>query len=234
MKLNLLVFSVILILSACGGGGSKKQDPPPAVADPVKAVLTLPLQNQVCTSGTVISASQSSITFSWNKSDNADKYSLTVTNLLTAESSTQETQNLTISKSIARNTPFSWYVTSIASKTGKSVQSDTWKFYNSGPGVITYAPYPAEIISPAYAEQVTTATVDFTWKGSSPTAGANLTYDVYFGADKSSLSLLRAGLTDAFIKGFAVKSNYTFYWKVITKDQAGNTSDSGLQQFTTK
>jgi hypothetical protein len=77
MKLRLWIpFATIIVLSACGGGGGKKQDAQPLFSDPGEAVLLVPLQNQVCTVGTVVNASQSTITFSWNKSDNTDSIAL--------------------------------------------------------------------------------------------------------------------------------------------------------------
>jgi hypothetical protein len=119
MKLRLWIpFATIIVLSACGGGGGKKQDSQPLFSDPCEAVLLVPLQNQVCTVGTVVNASQSTITFSWNKSDNTDKYCLTLTNLLTGEQAVTETKSTSIGKTIARNTPFSWYITSLSDKNG--------------------------------------------------------------------------------------------------------------------
>jgi len=225
---NRLIFLVLgLMLQACGG----KHDTVPPAADPSKAELTTPAQNSVCITGTVVSDTQSSVTFIWNAATNANNYDLVVRNLLTATTVTLNTTQTQLTTNLLRNTPYSWYVISKSSTISKTAQSDTWKFYNSGPGVVTYAPFPAEITAPTFAEVVPAGAVDLTWKGSSVEAGTIVNYDVYFGTTTTP-SLLKSNVTDSFINGVSVTSGNQYYWRVITRDNSGNTSDSGLYQFT--
>src|SRR5438874_9061701 len=131
MRNRLLTILLATIISGCGG--SKKNAPQPA-SPPGKAVLTAPVQNAVCVTGTVISGTQSSVTFIWNAADHADSYDLVIKNLLTSTSSSLTTDKTQLAITLLRNTPYSWYVVSQSSKVSTTAQSDSWKFYNSGPG----------------------------------------------------------------------------------------------------
>jgi hypothetical protein len=230
MKNRILFIALILILQGCGG--SKKNNPAPSNS-PAKAVLTSPTQNAVCTTGTIISATQSSILFAWDASANTNSYDLVLKNLLTSATTTQSTTANQLTVTLARNTPYSWYIVSKSSQTATTAQSDTWKFYNAGAGVVTYAPFPAEIISPTFGQNVTASsgTTNLTWKGSSVNPGTITSYDVYFGTTNNP-PMVNNAITDSFVNGVAVTSKTTYYWKVITWDMDGNSSDSGLYQFT--
>ncbi len=228
MRNYAVLFVLVLVMQSCGGGKNNNPAPP---SPPSKALLTAPAQNGVCITGTVISGSQSSVTFIWNASDNTDSYDVVIKNLLTGTTNTQNTTQTQLTVNLARSTPYSWYVVSKSSKVSATSQSDTWKFYNSGPGIVTYAPFPADITAPTFGQTVTTATVNLTWTGSSVNNNiAN--YDVYFGTTNTP-PLLKGAITDSFVNGVTLASKTTYYWKVITRDSMGDTSDSGLFQFTT-
>ena len=229
MRRALLIVSAILFLMAC----KKKQDPVPPVYPPFAATLTAPAQNAVCTTGTIISDTQSSILFTWSAAKYTDSYNLVLKNLLTAATTTQSTTSTQLTLTLNRNTPYSWYIVSKSTKIAKTDTSETWKFYNSGPGVVTYAPYPAELTFPAFGEIVTATSgaINLTWTGSAVTANSIANYDVYFGATTTP-AILKSNVTESFINGVKVQSGSTFYWKVITRDINGNTSDSGIYPFT--
>ena len=112
-----------------------------------------------------------------------------------------------------------------------TTQSDTWKFYNAGLGTVSHPPFPADNLSPAYGQNVTATggTVNLTWTASDPDndiAG----YDVYFGTTATP-TISKSNITDKFMNGVAVTSGITYYWKIVSKDNQGNTSDSGVFQF---
>ena len=215
MRKTALYITIICLLMGCGGG--KKNNPTP-VLSPVKAVLTAPAQNAVCTTGTIVSGTQSSILFTWNASANTDSYDLVLKNLLTSISTTQSTGQTQLTITLLRNTPYSWYIVSKSTKTTTTAQSDTWKFYNSGPGVVTYAPYPAEINSPTFGQSVTAnaGTVDLTWTGSAVDSSTIANYDVYFGTTATP-PLFKSNVTDSFVNGVSVTSGTTYYWKVVAE-----------------
>lgn len=231
MKKHLLILTLIsFVVMSCGG---KKNNPIPAPApDPDKAVLILPAQNAVCATGSVISDQQSSITFTWNAAAHADGYDLVIKNLLNSTINTQSTSDTKLIATLSRNTPYSWYIVSKSSKTTTTAQSDTWKFYDSGPGVVTYAPYPADVTSPLYGQVVaaTSGTINLTWTGSAVDLSTIADYDVYFGTTVTP-PIFKSTITDSFVNGVKVTSGTTYYWRVITRDNTGNTSDSGLYQF---
>lgn len=225
---KILLIGILLLAAGCGGGNKAKEDATPA---PGKAVLVFPAQNSACTSGTVVSDDVSTIDFSWNATDNTDTYDVVIKDLLTNKITTQTANTNQLQVNLSRNTPYAWYVQSKSSGTIKTTQSDTWKFYNAGLGVVSYAPFPAEITSPTYGQVVTASsgTVNLTWKGSSIDNNI-VAYGVYFGTDPSPAAL-QDNIKDSFLNNISVKSNTTYYWRVVTMDANGNFSDSGTYQF---
>ncbi len=225
MKKHLLL--LLLCLSVLGCKKPKKVDPP------TKAVLSLPSNNEACTSGTIVSTTLSSIVFKWAASQNAESYELSIKNLETGVTTTQTTTAAELSVTLARNTPYSWTVKSISSKTSTTAQSDTWKFYNVGEALTSYAPFPAEIVTPKMAQRMTPVAgkISLDWTGSDVDSDiAN--YDIYLGTTTSP-TLLKANQVDSALPDVAVNAGTTYYWKVITRDNKGNTSDSGIFIFYT-
>lgn len=220
---RILSLITILAIVSCG-----KKEPTPA---PGIATLSAPLKDQPCLTGTVLSATESSVSFSWNPSQNTDRYDLTITNLLTKAATTQTVSITNATAKLLRNTPYSWYVSSKSSKSSVVSKSDTWKFYNAGAGIITYAPFPAEITAPAFGAIISSGTtkVNLTWKGSSVSSNI-VAYDVYFGPSNNP-ALFRNHITDSFLKDVTVGANTTYYWRVVTIDANGNISDSGTYNF---
>jgi hypothetical protein len=226
MKNKRLLLVATVILANCS-----KPSTPPASTDPTKATLTLPAQNAACTSGNVVSATQSTILFTWGSTANTDSYELDIKNLLTNAISTQTSTTNQLSVTLLRNTPYAWYVISKSNRSSTTAQSDTWKFYNAGLGNLSYPPFPATITTPIFGQTVSasTGTINLTWTGSS--IDNNIVgYDVYFGTS-STPPLLKSAVTDMFLNSVTITKGNTYYWKVITKDALGNTSDSGVYQF---
>lgn len=222
MKKNLFLFLIIIIVSC------SKKDKAPA---PGKATLIFPEQNAVCTNGSVISDTQSSIVFSWNTSTNTDSYEVSIKNLLTHDVSTQVTGAHELKVTLKRNTPYAWFVKSMSGKSNDTTLSDTWKFYNSGPGSTSYPPFPAAITSPGFGVDVNASggKINVKWKGADP--DNDITgYDVCFGSNATP-PILKSNITDMFLNDITVTSGTVYYCKVITHDSNGNTSDSGIWQF---
>lgn len=225
--LLLLLFCVF----ACKKNAPEPPPGPPPVPPPAKATLSFPNNNEACTSGIIISSTQSSIILKWNVSANSESYELSIKNLESGVSTTQTTTQTELEVTLSRNTPYSWYIVSKSSKVSTTAQSDTWKFYNSGPGTVSYAPFPAEILDPALGQNVTVASGKITldWNGSDVDGDVS-SYDVYFGTASPPV-LFKSNLTESILIDVIVTSNTTYYWKIITKDSKGNTSDSGVYQF---
>ena len=224
MKKIFLLF-MIIFLASCS------KDSAPTVVSPDKATLTFPAQNQLCTNGSVISTTQSSIIFTWNASANTDSYELDIKNLLTNTTATQTVTTNQATVTLLRNTPYSWFVVSKSVSTTATSQSDTWKFYNAGLGTISYAPFPAAIISPTYAQNVTASggKLNLTWTGSDVDNDI-VGYDVYLGTSATP-ALLQSNIANMFLNNVSVTSGTTYYWQVVTKDSQGNTSASDVYLF---
>ncbi|HEY9195816.1 MAG TPA: hypothetical protein VIM77_06110 [Mucilaginibacter sp.] len=226
MKRFLSLIIIIPVLFSCG----KKQPVPP----PEKASLIAPLKDQPCLTGAVLSATESNVTFSWSAAANTTSYDITIKNLLTQIPVTQTVSVSNATVKLLRNTPYSWFITSKSNKTNATAKSEVWKFYNAGAGVITYAPFPAEITAPGYGAIFDSGTtkVDLSWKGSSVSSNI-VAYDVYFGPSGNP-DLFRNHITDNFVKDVTVGANTTYYWRVVTIDANGNISDSGTFNFFVK
>jgi hypothetical protein len=223
------VTGVLLILLLAAACFKKENNSPPGAFS-----LALPLNGQVCTTGTVISATQSKVGFAWGAAANANNYDLTITNLLTHTAITHTVQKTTDTATLLQNTPYSWYITAKAPKTTTTLKSDTWRFYCAGSGLITYAPFPATIVSPTFGQTVTSTggNINLAWTGSSVTNNI-VGYNVYFGPSTNP-ALFRTSITDNFVNNVAVSANTTYYWHVVTIDANGNISDSGIYNFFVK
>lgn len=201
------------------------------IPTPGIVVLISPLSSAACTTGINVSATESTVLFTWNFASNTDTYTVYIKNLLTNITTTKISPTDTTSITLSRNTPYSWYVETSHAKTTSTSKSEVWKFYNAGEGAISYPPFPATIISPLFGQRYTATNkmATLAWAGSS--ASKNIaSYDVYIGTT-SIPALYKAGVTDNSIIGIPVVSGTGYYWKIITRDMLGNTSDSGIYEF---
>jgi hypothetical protein len=224
MKRILLVISFIIFAASC-----KKKDTPPA--SPTKAALTFPANNETCTQGTSTSETTNTIVFKWTASDNADSYELHYKNLLTGAEYIQNVTQAQVEVILYKATPYSWYIISKSTKTAETAQSDTWKFYNAGSGIKNYAPFPADITAPLSGQNISATNGKITLKWSGSDVDNDIAeYDVYLGTT-SSAPLFKSKVKESNLPDIAVLSGTIYYWKIITRDLQGNTSDSGLSQF---
>lgn len=223
LKIGIL-FSVVALFITCG----KKESEPPA---PEASLLVAPAKDEVCFSGKVISDLESTIEFKWSAAPNAETYELSIKNLQTNEIFTHLASTTSLELTLKRNVPYSWFVTSKSSKSPKVAVSPTWKFYNSGKGITSYPPFPAEIIAPTFGQKITAINnkISLQWRGSDSDNDI-VNYDVYFGTSKTP-SLTEGKITASTLTNIPVNASTTYYWKIITRDSNGNTSDSGVYSF---
>jgi hypothetical protein len=203
------------------------------VPAPTKAILSLPNNNEACTNGTILSPTLSTILFKWTASQNVESYELTIKNLESGLVTTQTTTALELPVALTRNTPYSWFVTAKSSKTDATAQSEVWKFFNVGEALSFYAPFPADMISPKMAQRITPTAGKITldWTGSDVDNDI-VNYDIYLGTTASP-PLLKSNQVESILSDVAVNNATTYYWKVITRDSKGNTSDTGVFVFYT-
>ncbi|MFD1615071.1 hypothetical protein [Gelatiniphilus marinus] len=187
--------------------------------------LYFPQENMLCNQGTNLTPTESTVYFEW-RANASDNYKITIENLSTGNIIERETNKDIIPIVIQRATAYKWFVES--TKAGVTLKSETWQFYNAGPGVQSYAPFPATIVAPNMAESIpTTSSVTLQWAGSDVDDDI-VGYDVYFGTNPEP-ALFSSDLSVTELNVTVASGNY--YWKIITKDGLENTSDSGVQQF---
>jgi len=232
MKRLVYTFSLSFLLFACGSPSTIDPDPnsldpeAPSQIEKLKVSLQFPHKNGLCNIGADITPTTSTVFFEWEASTLAESYTIYITNLVDGSKIEASTIDDTIGIVLDRATPYSWYIASkLASVT---VESETWKFYNSGPGVETYAPFPATINAPEMAASINTANVTLQWTGSDVDNDI-ATYDVYLGANNNP-DVYAANVTASELQ-VSVTSGMIYYWKIVTKDEVGNTSESGVFQF---
>lgn len=220
-----------LVLCSCGGSDDDGSNGGGKVENPEKAVLIFPNNNEECTEGVIISNTQAKLDFDWEKADHATSYTLFVENLI--DNTTQElnsnSDNLEVT--INRGTPYSWYVVSKASGTETTASSETWKFYLAGEGVENYAPFPADLKSPLNQGAIDGTTVTLEWEGGDVDNDIK-EYEVYMDTNTVPTTKLMTTSSET-LENQAVDATTTYYWKVVTYDNHGNTSTSQIYSFTT-
>jgi len=246
MKNNLLKyfsFLFTLTLISCGGGGgddgggSGGGGGGPVVNPPGKSTLTAPANSETCETGTSISATQSEVTFTWTASSDTNTYDLKITNLNTSVVINRTAITSTSTKvTLDKGVPYSWNITSKSTASTTSTASDTWKFYLLGPGIVNYAPFPADLKTPTSGSTVTRdgdGKVTFTWDGSDPD-GDSLNYTLYVDTTDGKQTPPTAQ-TDLTVKTLAVALDAatTYYWRVKTSDGT-NSSYSIVYSFKTE
>lgn len=226
MKKAILLFSILFFLTTCGGDNNFE-----IPQNPTAALLIFPYESSLCTEGTELTPTESTILFEWENDIYTDQYELKLKNLLSGELSSFKTTSSAISITLNRATPYEWYVISTSQEVPVIAQSDSWKFYNVGVATTSYVPFPAEILSPTMSQSITTTsnTIDLNWEGTDVDDDI-IGYDVYFGTTANP-GIIESDIDESFLNNVPISSNTIYYWKIITKDSHGNKSDSGVHQF---
>ncbi len=225
MTRNLVWLSILVLLVSCGGN----DDPPPV---PEGAALVFPEENSECTTGIDVDQTSTQITFRWMASNNTDRYTLNVVNLDTNVPQNISTASTSASLTIAKGTPYSWSVTSQNSASDQVATSETWLFYNAG-AQTTYAPFPAQLVNPASGSTVQKDIANevlLEWSGADVDNDID-SFEVFFSDVNPPTTSV--GTTDSTTMELSVDvlSGTVYYWKVVTTDLEGNTSDSGVFDF---
>lgn len=240
LKVFLIIFSFVLF--SCGGsngGGDDTPPPPPigggdddpVVLNPTAATLVFPENNKECTQGNAISNSESIVTFEWNASENTDNYVVTLRNLNSQESFNSIVNSNTASITILRATPYEWFVTSRANGTNVTAESSKWKFYNEGPGLENYAPFPAQAVAPPRGSTLPSDTETVTLEWSSTDVDNDIEdFEIYFKTENEDSFNLLGTQTENSIEA-NVNSGTIYSWYVVSNDSKGNSSESERFSF---
>lgn len=229
MKSNLFIpiflFSVLFI--ACSGGGGEDNggggpvDPPPTPT-PTKATLSSPANNSEC-------LEVDAVNFSWNASENTTSYTLTIKNLLTNQISTTTTTATSAEVTLTKGYPYSWQITS-SNSSNTTAKSDKWKFYLSGEALTNYAPFPAELLTPAPDASVEKGNIELTWSVSDIDEDDSHKFDIYLDQTDASTRIFSNHSTRS--KAITLSATGKYYWRIVTIDNHGSNSDSGISSFT--
>ena len=242
LKYFSFLFTILLV--SCGGGGGDDCCVPggggggPVINPPGKSTLSAPANNKICETGTSISDTQSEVIFTWGASADTNTYDLRITNLNTSVAINKTALATTTTKStLDKGVPYSWYITSKSTASTTTTNSDTWKFYLAGTGIVNYAPFPADLKTPASGSTVTRdddGKVTFTWDGSDPDTGDTLKYTLYVDTTdgKQTPSTVLTNLT-VKTASVALEPATTYYWRVKTSDGT-NSSYSIVYSFKTQ
>jgi len=224
-KLNYLFVTLFFITMVMGcGEDSETEDFPPA-----KATLSFPEKDKDCNEGTIVSDTQSEVTFRWNTPANADSFTLKINNLDSGTSQSVTSKTAEAKVTILRATAFSWSVVSKSSSSSKTAESDTWKFYNAGPPEENHVPNPATVVSPGLDTKVNEGTVNLEWTGSDLDNDI-VSYEVYM--DNSNPPTTMAGTSTSNKFEVTVTKDLEYFWQVISIDAIGNKSTSEVFNFT--
>lgn len=193
---------------------------------PANPVLVSPLKNQSCELGIKGVNNTSRMTFQWQRAKNAQSYDLILTNLETGENYITYTDIYENFKELilVNDIPYSWKVVSRNSGTTVTGSSEVWKFFFVGEPKTNYAPFPANVIAPKQAAQVTASggKVTLSWQGSDPDFDT-LTHTIYIdtvnGLQPASASLTNISTSSTQVN---VVSGQTYYWRVKSWDGFGS------------
>ncbi|WP_437396998.1 hypothetical protein [Flagellimonas lutimaris] len=225
-----LVLIMTVSLFSCGGGGSDDPDPIPNVPAPTAVTLVFPDNNEECTESIVISVTESKVTFQWSPSENTDSYTVNLRNLESGTQSSSTTTNTEMELTLNRGTAYSWTVVSAADGTNETATSNTWRFYNAGAAIENYAPFPAYNPYPEMGVAVDEGNINLEWEGAD-LDGDTLSYTLYMDTVSPPAAVL--GETDTDSYETTIEANMVYYWKVVTMDSAGNSSESEIFEFRT-
>ncbi len=222
-------------LMACSNGGDDPgpdPDPDPdPVAAPSAATLVFPDNNSECNEGEILNDTQSQVLFQWNNSQNTDSYEVNLRDLSNNNTSRTVSNTNSVAITLKRGNPYEWFVVSRASGTNQTANSASWKFYNEGPGITNYAPFPATAVSPARGASITSSgTVTLEWEGSDVDNDLE-EYEVYFGTNPEADTLLGTLADNTLETDVTTGQGIVYYWRILSRDSAGNTSFSEIFEF---
>ena len=123
----------------------------------------------------------------------------------------------------------SWQITS-SNSSNTTAKSDKWKFYLSGEALTNYAPFPAELLTPAPDASVEKGNIELTWSVSDIDEDDSHKFDIYLDQSDASTRIFSNHSTRS--KTITLSTTGKYYWRIVTIDNHGSNSDSGISSFT--
>lgn len=210
---KVLIVAVMVFLSFLNVQCSKT----PNNQVPTAVSLMYPTNNLLCIDNT--------ITFNWSEATDPENDDLEY-NLIIATDRTMtnvvENKTLTSLESVVtltKQTAYYWKVDALDINNNQGTESEVYAFYTKGEGVLNYAPFSSELVSPENNSQVNTTSLSLTWEASDANTTDTLTYELFFG-EGATLTLIDDALTEKS-QTVSIESGKTYSWKVNVKDQNG-------------
>ena len=223
---NLILILILSIGVSCGGDAN--DDIVEVLVNPTAVTLNFPLNNTECNEGVIISESRSEVVFNWTGTANNDSYTVSLKNLETGVIKNYSTTFEELPISILRGVAYSWWVVSKVTGNPKTVESPIWKFYNAGLPKESHPPFPAEVSSPLMGSAIVAGTVKLQWKGSDIDNDI-ASFAVLLDNSENPTTSIGNAITNSM--NVEVESGKVYYWKVISTDANGNSSNSEVFQF---
>lgn len=232
--MRLRIFLLYLLIFGC----SKDSIPDPS---PVK--LLTPTNGNNCESAIPINLIESKVNFSWVKSENTDKYELVVKNSSQNKIYTEELdgsdiendiQNIYYNMLLLTSETYTWHVLSKSISSPVSTQSDVWQFYLEGNVEPDYIPQPSNLNYPENESTLSLEESDlikFSWSSKDEDNNVDY-YHFYLGQEIENLLRVGDDIKQSTYEQ-KLEINKIYYWKIMTFDTQGNSSDSGINKFYT-
>jgi len=208
--------------------GCKKDNPP---SPPGAVLLSSPAKNSECSPVDSSNGNTNLVQFSWQVDPNSESYQLKIKNLNSGTSQTKTTTALSEILPVTKGTTFSWSVTSSNTKVTETATSETWFFFSPGTE-LSYAPFPAEIVLPNGPKAFIDANGEIllNWEGADLDNDIER-YEVYYSSANPPALFDTVTVNEPTSLTAAATTNTDYYWKVITYDREGNSSDTGVLSF---
>lgn len=237
LRKYILLISVLFSLISCGSdsGGDDGTDPEEMMTIPPPSATSLifPENNTECNEGENINEMQSRVTFRWEATENTDSYQVNIRNLNTNSITMISSLTTEIPILIQRGTPFEWFVISQANGTTETATSISARFFNQGPGIENFAPFPAEVVFPVMGSTVDLSTnnpIVLEWS-STDIDNDIINFEILFDTVNPPLEII--GESDMSSLETNAEANTIYFWQVISRDEHGNSSTSPVFQFRT-
>ena len=108
---------------------------------------------------------------------------------------------------------------------------NSWNLFNDGNS--NNPPYKPNSPSPDDGTVDQSVNVDLEWSGGDPDSGDTVSYDIYFGTS-SNPPRVKTGHTPTYHDLGNLEPDSTYYWKIIAKDDHGETKSGDVWSFTTE
>tara|TARA_R110001583_G_C5665063_1_gene409995 strand:+ start:27 stop:728 length:702 start_codon:yes stop_codon:yes gene_type:complete len=225
---NLILILIVSLGISCGGDDNDEMPSEVILENPTAVSLNFPANNTECNEGEILSDSRSEVIFKWIGAVNNDSYTVYLKNLETDVTKNYNTTLEELPISILRGVPYSWWVVSKVTGNSETAESPIWKFYNAGLPKESYPPFPADVVSPVMGSAINSGTITLKWEGAD-VDGDIASYTILL--DNSEIPTTSIGNPTTNAMNVDVESGKIYYWKVITIDANGNSSDSEIFQF---